>query len=221
MDWLTDWLLTLPGWTVLTLVFLVPALEAAAFPGVLLPGQSTVLIGGALAQLGRAPLVSVLTAAVLGALVGPGVGYLLGRRWGHRMTDRIPARLVRPADVARALALVRRLSGPALVAARFVALLRTLVPALSGVAGVPGRRFLLWNAVGGVVWAVTSTLAGFHLGGSWERLRSGVATAGWVAASVLVALVVAGYAARRFRRRHLSGRAGAAPAPAGTPPPAR
>lgn len=221
MDWLTDLLLTLPGWTVLTLVFLVPALEAAAFPGVLMPGQSTVLIGGALAHLGRAPLASVLTAAVLGALVGPGIGYLVGRRWGHRMTARIPDRLVKPRDVERALDLVRRLSGPALVAARFVAVLRTLVPALSGVARVPCRRFLLWNAVGGVIWAVAGTLAGFQLGGSWERLRSGVATAGWVAAGALVVLLAAGYAVRRLGAWRISRPADGAPVPAGTPPPAR
>ncbi|MFH8366154.1 DedA family protein [Streptomyces sp. NPDC018031] len=201
MDWLSDLLLTLPGWTVLTLVFLVPALEAAAFPGVLMPGQSTMLIGGALAHLGRAPLASVLTAAVLGALVGPSIGYLIGRRWGHRMTARLPHRLVRPTDVERTLALVRKLSGPALVAARFVALLRTLVPALSGVAGVPYRRFLLWNAVGGVIWAVCSTLAGFQLGGSWQHLRSGVTAAGWLALGALVLLLAAGYTVHRVRLR--------------------
>ncbi|MFC0600460.1 DedA family protein [Streptomyces palmae] len=201
MGWLSDLLLTLPGWSVLALVFLVPALEAAAFPGVLMPGQSTVLIGGALAHLGRAPLASVLVAAALGAVIGPSVGYLIGRRWGHRMTERLPRRLVRPADVARAEALVRKLSGPALVAARFVALLRTLVPALSGAAGVPYRRFLLWNAVGGVTWAVGTTLAGFQLGGSWERLRSGATVAGWLAAAALALLALIGFAVHRFRLR--------------------
>lgn len=197
MDWLTSHLMTLPGWSVLVLVFLVPALETCSFPGVLLPGQSTVLFGGVLAHYGRAPLASVALAATLGAVTGPSVGYLVGRAWGPAMSNRLPRRLVRPADVARVEALVRRLSGPTLVAARFLAVLRTLVPTASGAAGVPYRRFLLWNVVGGVVWAVGCTLAGFHIGDAWQRLASYLADAGW---ALLAAGVLVG-AAAAYRRR--------------------
>jgi membrane-associated protein len=201
MGWFGQLLVTLPGWTVLGLVFLVPALEASSFPGVVLPGQSTVLIGGALAHLGRAPLVSVVAAAALGGVLGWGVGYAVGRRWGPGAARRLPRRLVRPADLDRACRMVRGLGGPSLVAVRFVGVLRTLAPAASGAAGVDRRRFLAWNTIGGVVWAVSCSLAGFGLGDSWARLRSVASVTGWGTAAIFGLLPAAAVAGHLVRSR--------------------
>jgi len=53
---LTDWILSLPGWLVLTLVFAFPALEASAFVGFIFPGEIAVILGGVVASQGRVPL---------------------------------------------------------------------------------------------------------------------------------------------------------------------
>lgn len=191
----------LPAWAALLLVFLVPALEASAVAGAVLPGQSAIVAGGLLAYQGRLPFGAVLTAAVLGAVVGPGIGYAVGRRWGPTMHRRIPRWLLRPADVARAERVIHRIGGPAIAGARFITVLRTLVPVLSGKARVPCRTFLLWNALGGAAWALCGVLLGMAAG-SGRRLAEGpgavAATGVVVAAALLFVGVRAGV--RRYLR---------------------
>jgi membrane protein DedA with SNARE-associated domain len=78
-------ILLLPGWIVLVLVFAFPALEASAFVGFVFPGEITVILGGVAASQGLVPLWAVIVAAVLGAIIGDSVGYLIGRRWGTHL----------------------------------------------------------------------------------------------------------------------------------------
>jgi len=81
-------------------------------------------------------------------LVGDTVGFAIGRRVGERLLAHLPRRLVRPGQVERARALVRRRGGRAVFAGRFTAALRALVPGLAGLAGVPYRTFAAWNLAG-------------------------------------------------------------------------
>ena len=80
--------LTIPPVWAVAVVFLVPALETALILGVMVPGELTVVLGGALAARGRAPLSAILAAAVLGATAGDIVGYFLGRRYGEAIVRR-------------------------------------------------------------------------------------------------------------------------------------
>ena len=91
---ITDRILGLPGWLVLSLVFALPALEASAFLGFVFPGEIAVLLGGVVASQHRVSLWAVIVAAVLGAIIGDSMGYLIGRRWGrsllHGTIGRLP-----------------------------------------------------------------------------------------------------------------------------------
>src|SRR5215211_5463451 len=86
-------ILSLHGWAALSLVFLVPALEASAFVGILFPGEIAVILGGVLAFQGRIGLAAAIGAAVSGAVVGDSVGYAVGRRWGRPMLEASVGRL--------------------------------------------------------------------------------------------------------------------------------
>ncbi|GGO95501.1 DedA family protein [Wenjunlia tyrosinilytica] len=203
MDRVIEHLLALPAWAAVTMVFLLPALEASSWPGVVLPGQSAVMAGGVLAYHGKAPIAVVLAAAVLGAVAGPGIGYAVGRRWGGAMLARLPKRLVKPADLDRAQDRLRHLGAAAVVGARFIGVLRTLVPVMSGAAHMPYRRFLVWNAVGGSVWAVAWVLMGFAAGSGAQRGGAAEATGLLVAAAAVVVVLRA--AMRRIRAGRSAG----------------
>ncbi len=85
MTWLTENTLVFGTWGVLAAVLLLPALEAALpLIGVLLPGQTAVVMGGVLAHHGRVPLGWIVVTALLGAVLGNGLGYAAGRRWNTR-----------------------------------------------------------------------------------------------------------------------------------------
>ena len=198
MTWLSDTILRLAGPLALVAVFALPALEASTLLGIVVPGELALVLGGVLAHQGRVPLAAAVAAGAAGAVVGDTIGYAIGRRVGERLLAHLPRRLIRPRQVERAKALVRRLGGRAVFAGRFTAALRALVPGLAGVAGVPYPTFAAWNLAGGVLWATGFVLLGFAAGRAWRTAERFAGGAGLV---VLGAIVVAAAVALVRRRR--------------------
>ncbi|MFE9202355.1 DedA family protein [Micromonospora sp. NPDC007230] len=206
MDRLLNLLVALPPALVLALVFLLPALEASTFLGLLVPGEIAVLVGGVLAHEGRLPLWAVIVAAIAGAALGDQVGYLVGRRYGRRLLDRAPRRFVRSGELQRALDLLRRRGALAVVLGRWAAALRALVPGLAGTSHMPHRTFTVANIAGGTLWAVTVAVLGYLAGASYRLLERRLGWGGEVVLAVVVLLVVirvirSRRAARRARQQ--------------------
>lgn len=176
-----EFLLDLPVWAALALVFALPALESSAFLGFLFPGEIAVLLGGVLASQHRVPLPAVMAAGVLGAVVGDSVGYAVGRRWGRRILDSTVGRFVKPHHLDRAQDHLRRRGGLAVVIGRFTAALRVMIPGLAGMANMPYRTFAIYNVLGGTVWAVTFVLVGYAAGSEWQRAAHVAGRAGLLA----------------------------------------
>ncbi|MFF4249723.1 DedA family protein [Streptomyces sp. NPDC001663] len=201
MSALTHWLADLSGPVVYVVVVALVFAEDALFFGFLLPGETAVIVGGVLARQGTVDLAWLTLAVVLAAIAGDSVGYEIGRRLGPPLLERPPLRR-RAERVTRARELIRRRGPAAVFLGRFVAFVRSLVPALAGASEMPYRRFLLYNALGGVIWGVGNALVGYAAGAAYERAESVVGrTVALVAAGlVVVALVV--WQIRRHRRRH-------------------
>lgn len=198
MGSLVDAIVGLPPWLVLALVFALPALEASVFVGLVVPGEIAVLIGGVVAHAGGLPLWAVILAAVGGAAVGDQVGYVVGRRYGHGLRGRLPARVRRSGDMDRALSLVRRRGAMAVVLGRWAAALRALVPGIAGMSGMPQRQFTIANVTGGALWATTVAVLGFAAGASYQSLERRLGLGSEVVLVVVVlALVVWIVRARR------------------------
>jgi membrane-associated protein len=206
MSWISDQLLHLNGVLVLVFVFLLPALESSVFLGFVFPGETAVVIGGVTAFYGRDPLWAVIAAAVAGAVVGDSIGYAVGARWGDSLLGRIPPRLVKPAHVRQGKDLIQRLGGRAVFAGRFAAALRALVPGLCGVAGMRYRVFVLWNVLGGTVWATGFVLIGYLAGASWHTVEHWASVAGWVLVGVVAAAVAGLLLVRRRREKRAEAR---------------
>ncbi|BAC70053.1 hypothetical protein AQJ43_36120 [Streptomyces avermitilis] len=145
--------------------------ETGLLVGFFLPGDSLLFTAGLLCtgtadhgvKLSLGPL---LVAAAVGALAGSQVGYLLGRKAGGALLARSrSARLHEGAKRAEEL-LERYGHAKAIVLARFVPVVRTVLNPMAGALDVPVRTFTLWQVVGGLVWSVGLTLAGYALGSS-------------------------------------------------------
>ncbi|MFJ6194656.1 DedA family protein [Micromonospora sp. NPDC092111] len=206
MDRVLGVLVALPPVLVLTLVFVLPALEASTFLGLLFPGELAVLVGGVLAQEGRLPLWAVMVAALAGAVLGDQTGYLVGRRFGRRLLARAPRRFVRAGEVRRALDLLRRRGAAVVVFGRWVTALRVLVPGLAGMTGVPHRTFTVANLTGGSFWAVAVSLLGYLAGASYRVLEHRLGLGGEVVLAVVVVVVlVRVWRGRQATRRDRAG----------------
>ncbi|MCE3549862.1 DedA family protein [Pseudonocardia sp. RS11V-5] len=142
--------------------------ETGLLIGFFLPGDSLLFTAGLLCATGagalRLQLGWVLVAAAAGALLGAQVGFWIGRRAGralHGRTDR--PRL--QAGMARSEELFARY-GPAkaIVLARFIPVVRTVLNPVAGALNTPAATFTLWQTVGGLVWTVGLVCAGYGLG---------------------------------------------------------
>ncbi|WP_326813704.1 DedA family protein [Streptomyces sp. NBC_01763] len=145
--------------------------ETGLLVGFFLPGDSLLFTAGLLSAPGthgpvHLPLSQVLIASVIGALLGAQTGYWIGRRGGRALLARSRAkRLHEGANRAEEL-LGRYGHARAIVLARFVPVVRTVLNPLAGALNVPARQFALWQIVGGTIWTVGLVLAGYGLGAS-------------------------------------------------------
>ncbi|MFE4251972.1 DedA family protein [Streptomyces sp. NPDC056910] len=145
--------------------------ETGLLVGFFLPGDSLLFTAGLLCAGGsygpvHLSLPQVLAAAVVGALAGAQAGYWIGRRGGRALLARSRAKRLHE-GAARAEELLDRYGhAKAIVLARFVPVVRTVLNPLAGALGVPARVFTVWQIVGGLVWTVGLVLAGYGLGSS-------------------------------------------------------
>lgn len=200
MSRIVDSVLSLSGLPAYVLVGLLAAGEAAAFIGLFLPGEAALLLGGVLASQGRVSLPIMIVVAVTAAIAGDSIGYEIGRRGGPALKRSRLGRVVGQARWAKGEAFIERRGGPAVFLGRWVGLLRALVPCLAGMGRMPYRRFLLWNALGGLSWASTVVLVGYAAGAQYkraERLFGQASLLAGAAAVVGLALVVAARAVAR------------------------
>lgn len=102
--------------------------------------------------------------AAVAAFAGDQAGYVLGKRFGRRLF-KPDARVLKIERLEKAASFFARYGGASLVLGRFVPFVRTYVPLAAGIAALPYRRFLPWNALGGVSWAVLMAVLGVLLAG--------------------------------------------------------
>jgi membrane-associated protein len=171
-----------------------------------LPGDSLLVMAGLYAAKGDLSLVALNALLIPMAILGDAVSYWLGRRGGASVLGR-HGRFLRPEHVAKARAFYDRHGGKAIVLARFLPIVRTFVPVVAGVAGMPYRRFALYNVIGGVAWVASMTCLGWGLGRRFPALGEHVEKV--ILAVVLLSVVPAAIEWARSRRRS---RARAAPA---------
>lgn len=129
-----------------------------------LPGDSLLITAGLIHKgLGLSvPLIAAV--GFVAAAAGDQVGYLLGDRFGSRLFKE-DAKILKTSRLRETEAFFTKYGGRALVLGRFVPVIRTFVPLAAGSAHYPYRRFLPWNLLGALLWAVGVTVAGSLLGG--------------------------------------------------------
>jgi len=179
---------------------LLALLETGAFIGLVVPGETAVVIGGVVAARGDLALPLLIALVWGGALAGDMVSFLLGRRLGRGFLDAHGERLhISRAQRERTEQFFERHGGKAILLGRFVGVLRALTPFVAGTTGIALRRILPYSAAGTLIWATTFTLVGYAFADSFETAGELVTRIVMIAAL----LIGAGLAATALlRRRH-------------------
>ena len=172
--------------------FAVAFLVAVESFGVPLPGE-TIVVAAALyaGHTHRLSVWAIFAVAAVAAIVGDNIGYLLGRTGGERLIRRY-GRYVR-LDEAK-LQVVRNLfdrhGAKVVFFGRFISILRTYAAFFAGTTRIPWRRFLIFNAAGGILWATLYTFASYGLGDTFRSIETELTVAFSAAAVLTIAAVI-------------------------------
>ncbi|GAA1857704.1 DedA family protein [Asanoa iriomotensis] len=185
----------LPPAVIYVIAFTLIAGETAVLLGLVFPAEATLLLVGFLSYTGTLDLRLTLVLMVAAGLIGDSLAFRAGRRYGNRLREGRWGERVGAERWAKAEGLLHRMGGRGILVARFVAFARTLVPRLAGAAGMPYRRFMLWNPPGVILLVGASVLVGYIAGESYETVSEylGKATgAVLILIGALIAIVIAG-----------------------------
>jgi membrane protein DedA with SNARE-associated domain len=177
------------------IIFAIVAFESAGVP---LPGE-TILVAAALlaATTGRINIVLVVLAAAAGAIVGDGMGYMVGRRLGLLLLRRYGRYIGLDADrLLIGQYLFFQYGNAVVFFGRFIAVLRMFAALLAGANSMPAGRFFLFNITGGICWASLFGFGTYALGTEIYRIS------GTLSVISLALFVAAGYAIATFIRRN-------------------
>jgi membrane-associated protein len=142
--------------------------ESGLLIGFFLPGDSLLFVGGFLAsdaggnQLPALPIVAAV--AFVAAVIGDQVGFWFGRKVGPSLFNRPDSRLFKQQHVVKAHAFFERHGAKTIMLARFVPVVRTFAPIVAGVGNMHYRTFVVFNLLGGLLWAVGLTTLGYYMG---------------------------------------------------------
>ncbi|MET8654825.1 MULTISPECIES: DedA family protein [Nocardia] len=179
---------------VLTFVFL----ECALIVGLFLPGDSMLITAGivmASHATGETQVWALSIGAMVAAISGNQVGYVIGQRTGHRLVARKNGRYINTANLQRVSGLLERHGFLAVLVARWIPWVRTLCPMVAGAAHMDHRKYTVASTIGAIIWAPVLLLIGYYAGGFLERVP-------WLMPAVIVALVIGLIAGTAIGMRH-------------------
>jgi len=158
--------------------------------GVPLPGETILLASGVLVQQGHLDLGDAIVFGILGAVIGDQIGYWVGREGGRRFVLRWGRYVfLSPERLARAEAFFERHGGKAVFLARFFSGLRVFGALVAGISRMHWGTFILYNALGGAVWATAVLLVGYFLGSSLGLVERWLGRATLLLLAVLAVMV--------------------------------
>ena len=138
--------------------------ESGLFFGFFLPGDSLIFTAGFLASQNYLNIYLLLVILFVSAVLGDNVGYWFGQKIGPLIFTKEDSRFFKKTYVKRAHDFFAKYGGKSLILARFVPVVRTFVPIVAGVGEMEYKKFFFFNVIGGFLWTVGLTLAGYSLG---------------------------------------------------------
>jgi len=154
--------------------------ETGLLIGIAFPGDSLLFIAGiaasgtgaALLNGNKLPVVELFIGAPIAAIAGSYVGRWLGKKYGRKLFDRPDGRFFTQARVIQTEKWLEKYGiGKALILARFIPFIRTLINPLVGIINIPTKVYMIWNALGAIIWTDGILLLGFLFG---EKIEGSV-----------------------------------------------
>jgi membrane-associated protein len=151
-------------WGGAPLVCLIIFIETGFFVGFFLPGDSLLVTAGIFAASGLIPLRWLLLPGIICAIAGDQIGYWVGRAAGATLYTRKDSLLFRRSHLEKAHAFYEKHGGKTVILARFMPIIRTFCPPVTGAAAMNYPTYLICDIFGGLLWVGSMILGGYFLG---------------------------------------------------------
>lgn len=145
-------------------VFGIVFLESGLLIGFFFPGDSLLFTAGFLASQGYLDITILITGCFIAAVAGDSIGYLIGAKLGPKIFTKDNSIFFQKKHLERAQKFYDKHGGKTIILARFVPVIRAFAPVVAGAGKMDYKRFVTFNLIGGVMWAIGVTLAGYFLG---------------------------------------------------------
>jgi len=145
-------------------ILLIIFAETGLLLGFFLPGDTLLIAAGIFASQDKLPLAPLLVLTPIAAILGYQVGYKIGESAGPKLFHRNDGVLFRAEYIERTEEFIKKHGGKAILLARFIVVVRTVIPLIAGMGKMPKKRFLFYNITGSILWTTSIILAATWLG---------------------------------------------------------
>ena len=145
-------------------IFGIVFLESGLLIGFFFPGDSLLFTAGFLASQGYLDITILILGCFIFAVLGDSIGYYIGKNLGPKIFNKDNSIFFQKKHLERAQKFYDKHGGKTIILARFMPVVRAFAPVVAGAGKMDYRRFVFFNLIGGVFWAVGITLAGYYLG---------------------------------------------------------
>ncbi|MDO8618561.1 MAG: VTT domain-containing protein [Candidatus Daviesbacteria bacterium] len=145
-------------------VFSIVFLESGLMIGFFFPGDSLLFTAGFLASQGVLDIKVLIAGCFIAAISGDSLGYYVGKRFGRKLFQKENSIWFHKSHLDKAQKFYDKHGGKTIILARFVPIVRAFAPVVAGIGVMQYKRFVLFNLVGAVLWAIIIPFLGYYLG---------------------------------------------------------
>jgi membrane-associated protein len=189
LDWLINTVQSVDPALRNLLAGLAIALETSLFVGLVIPGDTVVLVASTGVQ-DAGDFFFLLAAVLIGSLIGESLGFWIGRFFGERIRASKLGKRLGEANWALADRFVERRGGLAVAISRFLPILHSLVPVASGMTRMRYREFIVWTFGACAIWASAYVGIGYLARGAYEQIAGNLKWGGFVFVAIILVFMV-------------------------------
>lgn len=138
--------------------------EVGLLLGFFLPGDTLLIAAGIYAHTGHLSILAVIVVVAVAAIIGDSTGYFIGRQLGPRVFRKPDGLIFRKDHIEKAAAFYEKYGAKTLLISHFLPIVRTFQPLLAGVGAMPYRKFVVFDIMGDIAWAILVPLLGYYVG---------------------------------------------------------
>jgi membrane protein DedA with SNARE-associated domain len=196
LDWILDTVQSVDPVARTLLAGLGIMLETSVLIGLVVPGDTIVLVASTAVD-GPFEYVALALTVIVGAIIGESIGFGIGRWFGPHIQHSRLGRRIGAENWARAQRYLDRRGGPAVFISRFLPVLHSLIPLTVGMSTMRYRKFIAWTLPACIIWAFSYVTVGWLAADGYRELSRELHWAGYAFVAVIVLFLVVVWAVKK------------------------